>query len=115
MGLHLAVENQLLHADIQKLFHKEVVGGGHQMHIKDHIGLFPQLTNGVQTQRHTGAEMAVQNVHMEHLNTRIFQLANGMLQIAQVTDGDQGGGKNTLFGPDFVSHASASKIAATCS
>ena len=56
--------------------------------------------------------MAVKNVHMEHFDSGLFQLADGTLQIAQITHGDQGGGKDTFFVPD-AAHASASRMAST--
>ena len=84
MGLGFGVKDNLFHADIQKLVNKVVLRRDHHMAVKGQPGFGPELPHRVQTQRHTGAEMAVQDIHMEHFDAVGFQKLHVPLQIAQV-------------------------------
>lgn len=98
--LGLGVEHELLNADVQKLTDKIVVLAGHQMHVEGHARACAELCDGVQPQRHARTEMAVENVHMQQLNAAVLQRFDRLLQIAQVTAGNQRGGENAAFVPD---------------
>ena len=93
------MEHDLLHTDIQQFVHKIILGGNHHVAIKEKVRFCPQLSNSVQTQWHTWAEMTVQYVYMQHLYAALLKDLYLAFQIAHI-QANQRRRKDALFIPD---------------
>ena len=78
------MKDNLLHADIQKFIHKIVLLRHHDVTVKGNIGFLSQLSHQIKAQRHTGAEMPIQYIHMEHRHSCFFQNTYLAFQVTHI-------------------------------
>ena len=115
--IRLLINADILHeaaqtvADALKIRNSRVVRKVRMQDFMNQVALRHNFRdNGFQTERHTGPKMPVQNVDVQHRDSRALQGANLRFQIAQVQT-NQREGKEAGFIPD-VFHQSIPSFAA---
>ena len=72
------------------------------MHIERKRRPRTQLRDRVKPKRHARAEVAVKDIHVQHVDPGRLKRLDAALQIAQVAAGDQRGGENPFSDPNVV-------------
>ncbi len=98
MPLRFQVEDQLLDANVDQFIDEIVVVGCHQMHVEPELGELAQAPDCLQTEWQAGAEMTVDDVHVQDIDPRRLASPHLGFEVAEI-EADQRGGNDAGLAP----------------